>query len=676
MVKQTVSRREFLKYLGALAAAGAVSRLGIQPTFAQDEELIYERLLDLYIDKLERPHLAPLNELYTGAMDSRPIGMILHNLTENQLLVAVQTEQLMPVASAFKAGVLMYFIHQVDPAVWNSVPVEYWLAQDDDELPEEYRAAWREHAYILRDLNQMIMISDNPATGRVLGYVARLQGSDQPLMLFNDWSHNVVGVSQLSALSSWNHGVPGDMDVVDQRYTGRVTNIRYNLVPYENLMTPRDLGLYYVWMLKIMDADQQQVCRQVLSLIANDRRGNLEKLAFNNGGISYSKNGALSADESGVGTVITDAGLIELEDGHLYLVAFLSADADQIVPTAFQMMDETINGQHTEEIKAFQASVMQPTTPEAFLQHLETYYPESAAISPDLFNYAFVKVEGIPVYRQPNEANPLRNPVISSSRFGVHLLMAGALVRFREIDERWVELLPDDARDNVQTRLGAQIFVERENLWVISPDYARPIPNITDSTVTHDEKYVVIHLSRRELTAFERGNVVMKVPIILNPYATPRGSYVITSKWFARSMQPWAPGVPFTAFFDTGGYALHGSPWQHWEATVNLGNIEKRTSAGCVNIPNWEITAGSYTRPADELLFRWLGGSENPETKVYEYPSRTYGATRIYVVDYLENLNQYSPTLGMRNANLGWADVSAISDQTILAAPDSFFTTA
>jgi hypothetical protein len=180
-------------------------------------------------------------------------------------------------------------------------------------------------------------------------------------------------------------------------------------------------------------------------------------------------------------------------------------------------------------------------------------------------------------------------------------------------------------------------------------------------------------LSSRELYAFEGDQLVMRVPIVLNPDATPRGAQVITSKWLARSMQPWAPGVPFTAFFGAEGYALHGAPWQRWDTTVNQTTIVNRSSAGCVNIPNWLVTSGAYTRPADELLFRWVGGMERPREDVFEYPTETNPALRIYNVDYAPNLRGYVRPAALHNRGLTWDDVIALMATRPLQAPASFF---
>ncbi|MCL4875904.1 MAG: L,D-transpeptidase family protein [Anaerolineae bacterium] len=681
MSYKTQSRRQFLGNMAALLAAPELvlkhrkeSRFSSFPNSEANTALADEAVLENYLNWLEKPYLAALNDVFAEMIGVSAVGLLLYDMTDNQLLAGLKTENLFPIASAFKSAVLMYFVHQIDESVWGSVPVEYWTARQSDEVPEPYRAAWEQHSPILFSLHEMIVISDNKSTGVVLQYVARQKGSTEPLVLFNDWSREVVGISQLSGMSDWAYGISG-MNPSDSRFVGREANIDYKLVSYSNMMTPRDLGLYYAWMWSAMSERQREICKTVLSIIKDERRTNLEKLAHNNSSISYSKSGSLGVNESVAGIVITDGGIIHNPDGKSYLLIFMSANADTKVEPIFQVMDDILKGKYDTTIARMQETLDRELNYALLYdQHLTQAYTLNADFRPGQYNYAFVRPEGIRVYSTPSEQYPVRNPVISNTRFGVHLLMQGALVRYQTIDDdEWVQLIPDSPTDNVQFRLGYPMYVKLSDLWPISYEYSQPIPYLADSSTTHSEKYVIISLISRELIAFEKDTLLIKTPIVLNPFATPRGSYVITTKWFARSMQPWAPGVPFTAFFDNEGFAIHGSPWQRWEQTVNKTNITKRTSAGCINIPNWMVTIGNHTRPLDELLFRWLGGMEQPESKVYEYPSETYPAVRVIVVDYPEDLKQYFLPPGMASAKIGWPDVIAKIEAAALTAPDSYF---
>jgi|GEM_PF-1021765 len=670
-----LSRRQFLKTLAILSAGTTLAP--IHKAFATDgynSPPIVPDVYNAYLTAMETPFTAPLNDHFAEVIGRTPVGLILYDMTHDHLLTALAPENPLPIASAFKAGLLMYFVDTVSADVWNSVPVAHWNANASSEVPEAYRTAWNENRVILRQLWQTLVMSDNTTTGQVLSYVADVQGNPEAVRLFNDWSINTVGVSQLSGLTSWSSGVSAGQSFVDERFEERETAINSQLTPFDNMMTPRDLGLYYVWMLTHMSEAGQQVCKDLLSTIFNNRGANLERLAQAFEGTSYSKNGSLETD---YGYVVTDAGIIDLADVS-YLLVLQSVDpVDSIpnpVPTVFEELNKTLAGQYNEILHHHRADAI---TPEellaAYMAHLTTAYGQQTVSTEGEHHYGFILPEGVSVYSQPDENSELHNPIIKSTRFGIHLLMQGALIRYVTVNDNWIELVPDDHRDNVRERLGVRIFLKREDVWTISHDYAQGIPYIMDETISHEDKFIIINVSGRELTAFEGGTPVFRIPIVLNPDATPRGAQVITSKWYSRSMQAWAPGVPFTAFFGDQGFALHGSPWQRWTTTVNSENIYGRTSAGCVNVPFWMISAGDYTRPADELLFRWLGGQENVGENMFDYPSDEFPAIRIYSVDYLPNLINYYRPNAMVDRNLSWDDVIAAIEETPLQAPDSFF---
>lgn len=629
-----------------------------------------QHILDNYLQALEQPYTAPLNEHFERLIGRNPISIILYDVEQGHLLTALATENLFPVASMFKAAVLFYFVDQISEDVWGSVPLQYWNASSQGEVPEQWREDWRRNQAILRALYQMIVMSGNTVTGEVLGYVARQKGTFEAIGAFNDWARESVGISPLSALSTWSEGVPSDLKATDERFLKRTTSINGQLRTFENLITARDMGLFYLWALTSLNAKQITLCRELLSTIHNERRGNLERLAFDLEGISYSKNGSLIVDD---GTIITDGGLIELPDNRRYLLMVLSINAPTLIPTIFEELNHTLRGRYNEMMHHHRTLTISPEELLAiYTAHLTQAYPEQLT-NPAQYQYGFILPEGVNLYSQPDTAYPVRNPIIRSTRFGIHLLMQGALIRFEDIDADWVLLVPDDDRDNIRSRLGTRLFIQRQDVWAISSQYSQPIPYLVEPTAQAQDKMIIVNLQGREVIAVEAGNIVIRVPIALNTDVIPRGVQVITSKWFARSMQPWAPGVPFTTFYGSDGYALHGSPWQRWGTTVNQTTLAGRTSAGCVNMPDWMIQAGDYHRPADELLFRWLGGMENVGHRVFDYPSDAYPALRIYNVDYLHNLHTYRRPEGLVKAGMSWDELIVAIGEKDLQAPDSFF---
>lgn len=681
----SIPRRQFLRQVGAfsLALAGSqffplrgVSASSGSPALFRNPLRSVVNFSQPYLTALEKPHIAPLNQMYLEIIGDHTVSFILYDLSQNQLLAAIQSEAALPVASAFKGPLLMYFIDTVPPEIWNSLPIEYWSQTNRDAVPAEYREAWQTNFGVLFDLYNTIVFSSNITTGKIFGYLARLQNSSEPLALFNDWSHRVVGTSQLSALSQWNEGIPNGMEQSDPRYVGRDANIDHQPVPQENIMTARDMGLYYLWMLDHMDADQQAACKGLLSIVPGEARANIERLAAQNNGISYSKNGSLGKDLNPSGVVITDTGLIELPNGKTYLLSMLTVGAEyKVVPDMAVLTDQVLKGQYDDLIRQYQQAVVTfSDSAEIYTEHLLETYTAPAEILPDRYNYGFVKYEGIGVYSRPSEDYPVRNPVISSSRFGVHLLMQGALLRFLPVDDGWAEIIPDDPKDNIRTRLASRVFVKMSDLLPMSYDYAQPIDYFLDPTITPAEKFVIVNVGDRQLVGFERDQLIFKSPIALSPYATPRGSFVILTKWLCRSMQAWAPGVPFSSFFQADGYALHGAPWQRWEATVTQENLPKRLSAGCVNVPNWRVTLGDYTRPMDELLFRWLGGAYSASTQAHEYPKDDYAYLRIFVVDQWDELKSYALPNKVVQYDVKWSSLLDSIHAAPLLAPPSFFT--
>ncbi len=70
----------------------------------------------------------------------------------------------------------------------------------------------------------------------------------------------------------------------------------------------------------------------------------------------------------------------------------------------------------------------------------------------------------------------------------------------------------------------------------------------------------------------------------------------------------YLPGVPWTAFFAEGGYAIHGAYWHN--------NFGAPMSRGCINL-----------RPADaQWIYRWI----TPLATTEDWEARGYG-TRVTV---------------------------------------------
>lgn len=148
-----------------------------------------------------------------------------------------------------------------------------------------------------------------------------------------------------------------------------------------------------------------------------------------------------------------------------------------------------------------------------------------------------------------------------------------------------------------------QYYAKATHLQTVPDDEFAPI----STDVPASEKRIEILLALQTLTAFEGDRIVLRTPIssgVRNsgatglPTETPRGTFNISSKFPAKYMgsnrltdtlgDKFLPGVPWTAFFAEGGYAIHGAYWHN--------NFGAPMSRGCVNM-----------RPKDALwLYRWM----------------------------------------------------------------------
>jgi lipoprotein-anchoring transpeptidase ErfK/SrfK len=170
---------------------------------------------------------------------------------------------------------------------------------------------------------------------------------------------------------------------------------------------------------------------------------------------------------------------------------------------------------------------------------------------------------------------------------------------------------------------GVQYYAKATHLCPITEAEFAPIA----SDVPAGEKRIEISLALQMLTAYEGDRIVLRTPIASGvrntsgaglPTETPTGSFNVSSKLPAKYMgdnrltdtlgDRYLPGVPWTAFFAEGGYAIHGAYWHN--------NFGAPMSRGCVNM-----------KPADaQWLYRWM----TPIAEPGEWETRGFG-TRVIV---------------------------------------------
>lgn len=158
---------------------------------------------------------------------------------------------------------------------------------------------------------------------------------------------------------------------------------------------------------------------------------------------------------------------------------------------------------------------------------------------------------------------------------------------------------------------------DREELTPISPD------------VPFGEKRIEVNLGQQTLTAYEAGEPVLQTLISSGirsnsttngiPTNTPTGTFNISVKMPSKHMGDGRltdnledyelVGVPWTAFFDPRGYAIHGAYWH--------SNFGIQMSRGCINMKIDEA----------KWLFRWMAPASGPQ----EIDRRGFG-TRLDIV--------------------------------------------
>jgi len=157
---------------------------------------------------------------------------------------------------------------------------------------------------------------------------------------------------------------------------------------------------------------------------------------------------------------------------------------------------------------------------------------------------------------------------------------------------------------------GTKYHVPASHVYLIPDAELAPIA----PEVPFEEKRIEVDLSKQTLTAFQTGEVVLYTKISSGIYSatttndlptrTPTGRFNIQVKMPSKHMGEGRltdnledyelVGVPWTAFFDLRGYAIHGTFWHN--------NFGIQMSRGCVNMPTKEA----------QWLFRWMTPVNGP----------------------------------------------------------------
>jgi hypothetical protein len=656
-MKKQLQRREFLKMLGASAAAVPVLNSlgplgGVTPVQASAAR--YARPATTTIIQTMQ---SELEALFANKEMSLEFFRIASDGTED-FRIQINNHELYPIASAFKAFLALYYFVKT--------PREEW----------QYEQGSRVYS--------VVVYSNNGQTGHLLAEMGRrVEGPGNPIEKFNDFILDVMGLE--NGLYSWNWPGTPTVGYGDERFLPteeRQIWIRTLSESVSNVWTARDLAIGWEFISRFEETeyaedehfrDSIRVLRELCAIPANDYRSPIEKVV-NSGYIG--KDGTLPLGDINVGRVINDAGIIRVPTGE-YIVSFMSAGENE--SSTEPALQKVIDQMRMWEEQYHPAGQL-------FLSG------ESHALYDDGYNYGFVRRQAIELFSAPSEDSPrIDNPVRRNTVFGLMYLMQGALVRFLPVDGDWGKIVRDDPMDDVfmgtdwtpgftdanwVVRPPRDIFVRISDLLVIGREHSEGIGFISDVPEGTD-KYIFMDVPRRQLTLFEGTNAILKTPVVLNMAATPRGRLYVNRVLLARNM-PRYPGVPYTNFLHDGsnlnseGYALHGAPWHRWSETVTRRETLRRYSSGCINVPNWTRTIGDYTMPVDEFVFRWIGGFPDPAHEIHHIrtnqPVRIYSANNLY-----QTVFDYQPPDSVRVQGGNWNDVLQVFDEQPVEAPESFF---
>jgi hypothetical protein len=169
-----------------------------------------------------------------------------------------------------------------------------------------------------------------------------------------------------------------------------------------------------------------------------------------------------------------------------------------------------------------------------------------------------------------------------------------------------------------------RFFVPASGVRLLPEDELSPI----SPDLPFEAKRVEVELARQTITAYENGEVVFHTKVSTGiqsnattngiPTNTPAGTFNISVKMPSKHMGEGRltdnledyelVGVPWTAFFDPRGYAIHGAYWHN--------NFGVPMSRGCINLKPDEA----------KWLFRWL----TPVSEAHAVDTRGFG-TRLEI---------------------------------------------
>lgn len=275
---------------------------------------------------------ASLTASLRALIGQQRIGVSLISPENPAAQINVHEDDQVPIASAWKGPGLTYFFAHVGPDVWRSVPVRYWKSEKITDVPLAYQQAWLDYHTILYDVYIMAVFSGNHEAGDVLGYVYRQSAphsaASNPIIAFNDWCQEVMGLSPDSGLYNWRYGDLDQPGIFDGRYAQRRLVVGSTALFYSNLFSAHDLALAYVYLATVgrtqgfydVAVALLSIRSEIVSKIQGQAPADLQT-ATKTGYFGPGSPHSLGHD------VDNDAGLLIFPDGQVVAVAFTAFDA-------------------------------------------------------------------------------------------------------------------------------------------------------------------------------------------------------------------------------------------------------------------------------------------------------------------------------------------------------------
>lgn len=384
---------------------------------------------------------APYTAVFTQLSTERPLTFLLYDLTQERLLAGVDIDKQMPVVSAIKGPILMYFMAVVPPEIWDSVPAQYWASRSANDVPEAYREAWAEHQDMLRGLYRMIVYSDNYATGDALLYAHNYAGYEDlhPIQAFNQWSYDVIGISEESGMREWDEGGTNNPAWIETRFNTRTTMIFTVPRFYNNMHSALDLARYYHWLYTQADERLYEQAVTLMSIVEG-YPGFLEDAALRLDATPVSKDGFVGPDDrgnSGGAYLTADAGLILLPEGGGLIVVSMGVNGGDKLDGIYKEIQAIVRHERQElywpESLDFFMWLQSPTGP----------YGDESRLSPEGAHFVWNYLTELNLQPKPGQV-----PTASPEEF----------IEAREV---WLAIFPEDTLPQTRNALQNRVIAAR-----------------------------------------------------------------------------------------------------------------------------------------------------------------------------------------------------------------------